>query len=243
LVHGAWHGAWCWRKIVLELQANKCNVIALDLPGHGDDPINPKNVTLDDYVKKVISVVNEQTDPVILVGHYMAGVVISQAAEDLGRGKIAALVYLDAFMPQNGESVFSLAGMAQQQSPPLRSGTPTIMDCLIPSEDKLSSVFKPEMAFDFFYHDCSEEDVAFAKANLSVQAFAPLTTPVTLTDTVYGRIPKYYILCTKSRDMDKKPLSIHVNCERVYELGSSHSPFFSMPEELARLLQEIYSLS
>lgn len=76
LVHGAWHGAWCWQKVVPLLEARGNKVITFDLPGHGDDTTKPENVTLADYVNKLVSVTNAQKGPVILVGHSMAGVVI-----------------------------------------------------------------------------------------------------------------------------------------------------------------------
>ena len=186
LVHGAWHGAWCWYKVVPLLEAKGHKVIVIDLPGHGKDTTNPTNITLEDYVKKVVVVANEQTGQVILVGHSSGGVVISQAAEELGTHKIAILIYLDAFIPKNGESVFSLVEQVQKQLPPSASKILTIMECITPSEDKKTSVFKPELAQQFFYDDCSAEDINFAKANLSRQAFAPLAIPVKVTDSIYG---------------------------------------------------------
>ena len=117
LVHGAWHGAWCWYKVVPLLEARGHKVVAPDLPGHGKDTTKPEQVTLADYVNKVVSVANDQNGPVILVGHSMAGVVISQAAEVLGANKISALIYLDAFLPANGESLFALVEMVLKQSP------------------------------------------------------------------------------------------------------------------------------
>ncbi len=239
LVHGAWHGAWCWYKVVPLLEAKGRKVIAIDLPGHGKDTTDPTNITLEDYVKKVVAVASEQTGQVILVGHSSGGIVISQAADELGTDKVATLVYLDAFIPKDGESVFSLVEMVQKQLP-AASNTLTIMECITPSDDGKTSVFKPEFAQQFFYADCSAEDIKFAKTNLSRQAFAPLATPAKVTDSIYGVIPKYYILCTKSKDLDKTFLSTHVPCKKVYTLPSSHSPFFSMPEKLAEILNEVY---
>jgi hypothetical protein len=69
------------------------------------------------------------------------------------------------------------------------------------------------MAAWLFYHDCSEEDQKFALSRISKEPIAPLATPLRLTDEVYGVIPKYYILCTESKDMDKTFLSTHVPCQ------------------------------
>lgn len=235
LVHGAWHGAWCWEK-VLPLMTNKgYKVYAIDLPGHGNDTTNPNSVTFADYVKKVTEVANEADGEVILVGHSMGGTVISQAAEYLGKAKVHKLVYVDAFLPKNGESVSSLAGMIESGLPK-DSTRLTIGSGLIVSEDRKTSIFKPEIADILFYHDCKKSDKEFAHKKLSRQSFAPLGTPVQVSDSVYGIIPKVYILCTESKDLDKSILPTRVKCEKVVRLKSSHSPFFSKPRQLAKLL-------
>ncbi len=238
LVHGAWHGAWCWNKVVPLMEAKGDKVLAIDLPGHGNDTTNPDNVTFNDYVQKVVSVANSNDGEVILVGHSMAGTVISQAAELLGTKKVSKLVYLDAFLPKNGESVRSLAVMIEAALPK-DSNRISIGKGLIISPNKKTSRFKPEIADILFYHDCSDKDRAFAHKNLSPQNFAPNGTPVSVSDNVYGAIPKYYILCTESKDLDKSVLPSRVKCKKIIKLKSSHSPFFSMPEKLARILHKI----
>jgi pimeloyl-ACP methyl ester carboxylesterase len=242
LVHGAWHGAWCWYKVVPLLEAKGNKVIAFDLPGHGDDTTKPENVTLADYVNKLVSIANAQKGPVILVGHSMAGIVISQAAEELGVNKVSALIYLDAFLPANGESLFSLVEMVLKQLPPDTSQYPSLIESIIPSPDHQTNFIKPVTAEWIFYHDCSEDDKKFAIARISKQPIAPLATPVHLTDSIYGSIPKYYILCTEGKDLDKTFLSTHVLCKKVYKVASSHSPFLSMPEKLVEILSEINGL-
>lgn len=239
LVHGAWHGAWCWTKVIPLLQTRGHRAIAIDLPGHGHDIGRTSDISLDDYVNEVVKTANDQNGQVILVGHSMSGTVISQAAEKLGGGKISALIYLDAFLPRNGESLFSLVDATLKQLPPNASGEPTLVENIITSEDHKTNTVNPEIAAWLFYHDCSEEDKKFALARISKEPIAPLATPLRLTDDVYGMIPKYYILCTESKDMDKTFLSTHVPCKKVYKLASSHSPFFSMPEKLVELLNEI----
>ncbi len=242
LVHGGWHGAWCWQKVVPILEAKGHRVLAPDLPGHGADQTPPGSVTLDDYVQRVVSVANAQAGPVILVGHSMAGVVIAQAAEVLGKDKVAQLVYLDAFMPQDGESVLSLAGKigaAQHKPATSDPAGPTMQESIIFSEDQQTCWLKPENVTGLFYHDCSPDDVAFAKARLDWQPTAGLTTPVRVTEARYGAVPKVFILCTDARDMDKSSLMQNVPGLKIHELPSSHSPFFSMPERLAALLLEL----
>src|SRR3954447_22618850 len=116
LVHGSGHGAWCWKKVVPLLEAKGFKVITLDLPDVGDDTAKLQNITLDDDVKKVADAANAVGGKVVLVGASSGGVVISQSAEFLGPEKVDKLVYLDAFLPQNGESVFSLFGKIQEKN-------------------------------------------------------------------------------------------------------------------------------
>lgn len=241
LVHGGWHGAWCWKKVVPLLKTNGNRVLAIDLPGHGDDKTPPATVTLDDYVQKIVGVANAQTGPVILVGHSMGGVAIAQAAEVLGKEKVAKLVFLDAFMPKNGQSVFALAGKAgaQNKAAGKLDPNPSVEGSMTLSDDKKTSVIKPELVGQLFYHDCSADDVAFAKSHAGPQSMACLGTPVNVTDSRYGAIPKVYILCTKAKDLDKRSLAKNVPIQKMYTLESSHSPFFSMPEKLVAILAEL----
>jgi pimeloyl-ACP methyl ester carboxylesterase len=238
LVHGAWHGAWTWEKVIPLLQANGDKAIAIDLPGHGKDSARTSEITLDDYVNAVVKTANDQKGKIILVGHSMAGIVISQASEKLGRDKISALVYLDAFLPRDGESLFSLVEATLKNLTP-DLGKPLLVENIIVSDDHKTNSVNPEMAAQIFYHDCSKEDQKFALSRITKEPIAPLATPVHLTEYIYGSIPKYFVLCTETRDMNKTFLSTHVACKKVYKLASSHSPFFSMPEKLVSILSEI----
>lgn len=237
-IHGAWHGAWCWNKVIPLMQAKGHKAIAIDLPGHGQDTGITSEIGLDDYVSAVVKWVNAQAGPVILVGHSMAGIVISQAAEVLGKEKISALIYLDAFLPKNGESLFSLVEATLKQLTP-DSRKPNLVENLVTSEDGKTNWVNPEMASEIFYHDCTEEDKMFALARIAKGPVAPLATPLRLTEAVYGVIPKYYILCTETKDMDKTFLSTNLPYKKVYKLASSHSPFFSMPDELVAIVSQI----
>ena len=189
-------------------------------------------------VKKVTETADQIQGQVILVGHSMGGIVISQAAEVLGNKKVYKLIYLDAFLPKNGESVSSLARLIESTLPEDTSRL-TIGSGLIVSDNRMTSVFKPEIADILFYHDCTQSDKDFAHKHMSRQAFAPLGTPVSVSDSIYGTIPKYYILCTESKDLDKSVLPTRVNCAKVVKIKSSHSPFFSKPRKLVHILTKL----
>ncbi len=242
LVHGAGHGAWSWKKVVPLLEAKGFKVITIDLPSQGVDAIKLASITLNDDVESVTNAADAVDGKVILLGHSSGGVVISQAAELLGPKKIEKLVYLDAFLPQNGESVFSLAGKIRESnktSSVSKSDAPE-PELLIFSADKKSCKWNPQLTEQLFYHDCPPEDIAFAKAHLRWQSVSTLATPAHVTDSSYGAIKKYYILCTQAKDLDKSSIVSNVHFEKVYKLPSSHSPFFSMPDKLVDILIDIY---
>lgn len=242
LVHGAGHGAWSWKKVVPLLETKGYKVVTIDLSSRGNDTAQLSNITLDDDAKKVADAANAIEGKIILVGHSSGGIVISQAAELLGVEKIDKLIYLDAFLPKNGESVFSLVGKISENNNTSSTSQSNKQkpELLIFSEDKKSCQWNSGLVEQIFYHDCLPEDIAFAKAHLSWQSVATLATPVHVTDNVYGVIKKYYILCTQAKDLDKSSLTSYVHCEKVYELPSSHSPFFSMPEKLVDIFVAIY---
>jgi len=81
LIHGAWHGGWCWRKVVPLLEAKGHRVLAPDLPGHGNDATPTATVTLKSYTDRICEIASEQNEPAILAGHSMGGIAITQAAE------------------------------------------------------------------------------------------------------------------------------------------------------------------
>jgi pimeloyl-ACP methyl ester carboxylesterase len=238
LVHGAGHGAWCWIKITPLLKEKNINAVAIDLPGHSNDTVKLFSQTLMDDALAIKNMADSFEGKVILVGHSSGGVAIAQAAELLGTNKVDKLVFLDAFMPKNGQTVRDLAEQA------VKISNKTINDNAIPTM-LFSSNFKafkwnPAIVEEHFYHDCTTDDKDFAKANLTWQASACNGTPAQLTDSVYGGIPKYYILCTKAMDLDKSSIANNVPIKRLYTLPSSHSPFLSMPNELVDILTEIY---
>jgi pimeloyl-ACP methyl ester carboxylesterase len=96
LIHGSWLGKFCWTEVTSRLEALGNNVLTLDLPAHGEDSTLPENASLESYRDEVINLIGDRTD-VILVGHSMAGVVISEVAEAIP-DRLKALVYLCAYL-------------------------------------------------------------------------------------------------------------------------------------------------
>jgi len=229
LVHGASHGAWCWDKVVPHLQQYGHTVVAPDLPGHGQDRTPIRDVTLKAYTDRVCDVIDAQMDDVILVGHSMAGIVITQTAE-YRPDKIRKLVYLAALMPTDGKSL--LDTNEEIRDPTVR----------VVADDALSFEYKNELLKQLFYGDCSEEDIAFARSRLVPQPMAPVTEPVHLTEGRYGQVRRIYIECLQDGIIPpafQKKMYTAVPCERVISMNTSHSPFFSQPESLARHLHSL----
>src|SRR6185436_2462689 len=142
LVHGAWHGAWCWDKVAPLLHAKGHTVAAPDLPGHGDDPTPRGEVTLESYGKRVADVVSAQKEKAIVVGHSMGGIAISAAAE-MVPDRIAKLVYLTAFLPRDGESLGSIEERNDKKTVPL---------ALVIKEGSPTADLDPAKITDLFYH-------------------------------------------------------------------------------------------
>src|ERR1700733_8203373 len=110
LVHGTWHGGWCWRRVTDALERKGHKVYAPSLTGVGDrSHLLTKDVNLTTHANDVANVVKwEDLKDIVLVGHSSAGFVITQAAELIGPS-VASIVYLDAFVPQPGDSLIALA--------------------------------------------------------------------------------------------------------------------------------------
>jgi pimeloyl-ACP methyl ester carboxylesterase len=231
LVHGAGHGAWCFYKVIAGLERAGQMVIAPDLPGMGTDRTPYKDITLDGWAKFICGIIEKQDGPVILVGHSRGGLVCSQVAEYCP-DRIEKLVYLTSTLVKPGESFLknSLAGPS-----PLLSHA-------IFAEDGLSATVKPESIRYLFYNDCSEEDIALARTCLCAEPLGPVGQTVVLTEERYWRVPKIYIRTLQDnliKPDDQKNLAAWAKCEKVIEMDTSHSPFFSKPHELVRHLLSV----
>lgn len=234
LIHGAWHGAWCWHKIVPSLKKAGHRVLAIDLPSQGADKTPTSEIgphTWADYVCDLIGTLNE---PVILVGHSRGGIVLSQVAERIP-DKIKTLVYLSAFMVPNGET---MAGVSSLEVNSLSLATPGMK-----FNQKAGHVTVNDEAIEeAFYHLCSPEDVALAKSLLQPEPLIPLFTKIEITDENFGRVPRIYIELLQDRAVSL-PLQRHLQeqlpCDKVISIDTDHSAFFSSPTELVTALLNV----
>ncbi|MFS0724398.1 alpha/beta fold hydrolase [Paenibacillus sp. 1P07SE] len=231
LVHGSWHGAWCWEKIVPQLEQAGHRVLAVELPGNGTDDTPVSEVTLESGVNKTLELLDKADEPVVLVGHSMGGVTISQVAEERP-DKVQALVYVTAFMLADGQSLLNI--------PTDEEGL--LAPNMIPSEDGSYVTVPRPLLTEIFYACCDPADAERAIARFGVQSLGPLPTPLKLTEGRYGRIPRYYVACRRDRAITHRSQQEMIEalpCKEVYTLDVDHSPFYSAPDQLTGILTEI----
>jgi pimeloyl-ACP methyl ester carboxylesterase len=232
LVHGSWHGAWCWHKIVPRLRAMGHWVDAVELPSHGRDRTHPRAVTIDSYVERIHESIDRSPGPVVLVAHSRGGLATTQAAE--GRHeRIEALVYLAAYLLADGQSVLDVA--------PADSDS-LVMPNLDLDPDGHWDMLRADAFRDALYADCSEEDITLSHALLTPEPLAPSKARMRISDEHYGSIPRVYIELLEDRavsPMLQRRMYSAMPCTQVRSIDASHSAYFSRPDELTAHLDEI----
>ena len=226
LIHGSWHGAWCWYKIAARLEAAGHSAIAIDLPSHGRDWTPAKEVTMQRYVDAICAVLDTQQEPVILVGHSRGGLAITQAAE-ARPDKIKSLVYLAAFLIPDGETIFPLV---------TTDGDSLILPNLDINRDEGWDMLRRSAFKEALYADCSEEDLALAMALLTPEPMMPSATPIKVTEERFGSIPRTYIALLQDRAVShalQRRMLARMPCQTVLQIDAGHSAYFSKPDELA----------
>ncbi|MBE9170387.1 alpha/beta hydrolase [Pleurocapsales cyanobacterium LEGE 06147] len=230
LVHGSWMGKFCWSEVTPRLEDKGYTVISLDLPAHGDDTTSPESVSLDSYRDAVVEAIGERHD-IILVGHSMAGMVISGIAEAISR-QIKALVYLCAYLPRNGESLYQLASEdndTKMMSYWRQDG----------SENNTLAWIAEDGIVEVFGVDCPPKYQELLVTRHRPEPMYPCTSPITLTDSCFGSVPRFYIETLNDNAVSHQHQTLmldRVKVKRRFQLQSSHCPFFSMPDQLVDCL-------
>ena len=232
LVHGSWHGAWCWYKISPRLEKAGHRVVAVDLPGHGRDHRSPGDVTMQDYVDAIAAEIDLATEPVVLVGHSRGGLAISAAAEARAE-KIRGLVYVAAFLVPSGETILPLA---------LSDSDSLVLPSLDINQEGGWDMLRRDAFRDALYADCSADDFALAEALLTPEPSAPTNTPMPTTPERFGNLPRGYIELLDDRAVSlplQRRMHAAMPCARVECVAASHSAYFSKPDELTRAIVSI----
>jgi pimeloyl-ACP methyl ester carboxylesterase len=229
LLHGAWHASWCWHSIIPGLTAKGHTVIAPDLPGHGDDQTPFADITLQTYLDFIGDIIAAQQAPVVLVGHSMAGVIMSQLAENMPE-KIEQLIYVAAFIPVSGESLLQEAKKAQ---------TPGVSSEMVLDKEHYSmNLRRSERLKTLFYAHCAPADAEYAMQQLREEPSRPFIEPIIYSAQRFGQVNKRYIACLRDQvitSQDQQRMYARVTRD-VIELNTDHSPFFSMPQALVAAL-------
>lgn len=233
LVHGAWHGAWCWNKIQALLEEEGHTVTVIDLPGHGIDFSDPLYIALYDYEEKITSTLDSiEEEQVILVGHSMGGIAISMAAEARPQ-KIKKLIYLSAFLLQSGQSLLDIAGQDTESA---------VLPNLIPLPEQGIIDIKRDNIVDMFYHLSLPEDIKLAASLLRPNPIAPFATPVFLTEENYGSVERFYIFTLQDHAITypiQQMMAANSPCEAVFTLDADHSSFFSDTKNVIKAIDDI----
>lgn len=230
---GAWSAPYAWANVKASLEKSGNTVIVVQLPGHGSDQTAPQNLTMDVYRDSVISAMNTVSGKVILVGHSLGGVVISEVAEKVP-AKIEKLVYVAAFVPLSGQSLFDLA---------MTDTASVLGKNLRPSADQLTFDVVHEQITNGFIQDGTADEKNLVLANYKAEPAIPLTNKVTLTAANYGSVSKVYIKTLTDQavtpDLQKRMLAATPEFSATYQLNTSHSPFLVKPDSVAIILTRI----
>ncbi len=213
LVHGAWHGAWCWDEVAARLRAGGAPVVAVDLPSvaAGGDMYDDAR-----FVRDAIATAGGET---VVVGHSYGGVVITEAAA--GAEGVRHLVYLTAFMLDEGESLATITG-----------STPPDWQIADPDGGTLSVAGAQEV----FYNTCPPDVADAAAARLRPHTIAAFVQPV--TSVAWRDVPATYVICDRDNAIPVPAQeAMAARAGTTHRLDSDHSPFLNDPGAVADLLR------
>lgn len=221
LVHGAWHGAWCWELVVPELAARGIDAVTVDLPS-----VQRPGASVADDADEVRRAIDAVDGPVVLVGHSYGGAVVTEAGT---HPKVQHVVYVTAFALDDGESVSSNALVGGESM--------RLVEALV-FDGEVSTV-DPDRATEFFFHDCAPDVAAAAVARLRPMSMEAMRTAP--RSVAWKDKPATYIVCTDDRGV---PVALQrsaaARCAATVEIHTSHSPFLSDPQLLAETLAPFF---
>lgn len=231
LVHGAWADESAWGFVRNEL-AKKANVVVVNLPAHGADNTYGVGIGLSNYVKTVTAAISKVKGKVILVGHSMAGVIISQVAENIP-AKIDKLIYVAAYLPKNGEDVSSITNKFLNNKP---------IEVFDFNKDYTLVSIKKEAIANVVCADCPDYMKEALVKYHRAEPVKGLNDKVVLT-TKFNSLPKFYI-STKNDyavpyALQQQMIKANGTVKKVFEMETSHLPFVVQPQQFLKILSEI----
>ncbi|MET8275083.1 alpha/beta hydrolase [Streptomyces sp. NPDC005096] len=226
LVHGAWHGTWCWQPLIDHLSDLDVRTVALPSSGHNPAVLGD----LYDDAEAVAKALAAVGGPTVVVGHSYGGCPVTEAAATVR--DVQRVIYLSALMQDVGDSVLSLV---DDVHPPYWDVHEQ------PQGNAEHGYFEAAQPLETLYGDVEPHLAQQSVARLGRQSLASVTQP--LTQAAWRTVPCTYILCEEDMAI---PLPLQeamaARARRTVRLRSGHSPFLSQPAELARILREELAL-
>lgn len=223
LVHGAWHGGWCYQRVARLLRAGGHDVHTPTLTGLGErSHLLTVGTDLYTHINDVLNVIRwEHLDDVVLCGHSYAGMVVTGVA-DVIPAKIAALVYLDAYVPKDGECIWDYLGEERRK---------TIMKDAAPFGG--DAILAPPVE----HFGVSEADRDWVRVKLTPQPMRTLTQAIRLTGGYERSRRRWYVYATGPSSMEGWYKELHDDpawTVRVTQCG--HEQMLDAPQEIAAML-------
>jgi pimeloyl-ACP methyl ester carboxylesterase len=233
LVHGAWHGGWCWAAVINQLERLGDRAYAVDLPGHGMNRADRTKVTLDSYVNSVAEFI-ERADlkNVVLAGHSLGGITISGVAAKIP-ARIKRVVWVTAMVALDGQPSIDPA------TTPLAAAADSF------PERSITIEMLGKEAIDGLTSDMAPALKDYVMVALGPQPLAPLLAPVPMAPYFATGIPASYIVC----EDDLMPVAGAPNWHPHFSsrlrnptlkfVKSGHEIMFTHPVECARAMHEL----
>jgi pimeloyl-ACP methyl ester carboxylesterase len=226
LVHGGFHGAWCWERVGFQLERCGVPFVAVELPSSGAHAVPPGDLHTD--AQAVTEAVETVEGPVVLVGHSYGGAVITEAGT---HEKVRHLVYIAAMQLDEGASCITAA-------PGVDAPVTDLADALRPGPDPTTVTLDPAVAGPAFYFDCDADTAEWALSKLVPQ---PLETMTQSPDRIAWRQREStYAVCTGDRvvhPMVQRALA--ARAPHVVEWDTGHFPLLSRPDLVTELLTAV----
>ena len=227
LVHGAWHGGWCWKHVRGLLEKAGHHVYAPSLTGLGERKhLARADIDLETHITDVVQLLEmEDVRNAILVGHSYGGMVITGAA-DRAHPRIGRLVYLDAFVPENGKCAidYVVPGRAARMRE---------------EGEKVGSITPPPLSL---WGIAKQEDIDFIKPREVRHPYRTMSQGIVLRNAgALARIPKTFIYCSSPATGSFDQFAERCRNDsawKFFELHTGHDAMILMPERVAELLQK-----
>ena len=236
LVHGAWHGAWCWAAVINQLEKLGERAYAVDLPGHGQHYADRSKITLQTYVDSVVRFIEERDlHNVVLAGHSLGGLTISGVTARIA-SRMKRTVFVSAIVPLDGER---LTNPANPASKPMLDLVASRADRSIPVE-----AMGPQF-YEGLMNDVPAAMRKWIDASLCPEPWAPAIDPVPMAAFHASGVPTGYLVC----ENDETPIAGAANWHPHFSsrlknpeikiVKCGHEIMFTHPSECAHALHEL----